>query len=191
MKTLMTAHSQETAFLYRPYHPQLILLQVLLWLRKARAWSTYVNQNGGWWFESRAWRKLSCAIHERTYHPLSLRSNHCFRATWSKSILLLRPPRTTWLVNINLNLLRFTLSCQCSASCGKGTRDRTVRCFHALEYKDDIFCDSNTRPSDKQPCNKKRCLPNIYHWQTSVWTEVWCENNSTLVNQSIEWHLVF
>lgn len=66
---------------------------------------------------------------------------------------------------------------ECSATCGEGTRERAIRCLHALEYKGLTFCDHNTRPADRQACNKGTCpaTPNLYHWETSAWTE--CSNS--------------
>ncbi|XP_068714564.1 A disintegrin and metalloproteinase with thrombospondin motifs 9-like isoform X3 [Montipora foliosa] len=82
---------------------------------------------------------------------------------------------------------------ECSVTCGKGTRDRVIRCFHNHEYRDDTFCDHNTRPLDKQPCTVRGCslYSNQYKWQTSTWTkcssscgsgkksrDVWCVDSS-------------
>nr|XP_058944082.1 A disintegrin and metalloproteinase with thrombospondin motifs 9-like isoform X2 [Pocillopora verrucosa] len=59
---------------------------------------------------------------------------------------------------------------ECSKTCGEGIRTRYIRCHHQLEYKGNMFCDEERRPTEKQPCNKGACLPTLYRWQISGWS---------------------
>ncbi|XP_033114494.1 A disintegrin and metalloproteinase with thrombospondin motifs 1-like [Anneissia japonica] len=64
---------------------------------------------------------------------------------------------------------------KCSATCGGGTRSRTIYCVYHNGYSYKIapetFCDQNDKHAEKEPCNKEPCAAeNKGVWVVSEWS---------------------
>ncbi|ESO96234.1 hypothetical protein LOTGIDRAFT_174945 [Lottia gigantea] len=73
----------------------------------------------------------------------------------------------------------------CSVSCGKGHKERAVKCRLKEVLQDDSVCDASKRPVDRQPCYREGCgttvglpiqekttlYPQQAYWRFGSWTE--------------------